>query len=88
MAIEDDKNESEQQKLFSKVKYKITGRVSDEVSFRKVLSSTVNISIILINILVVLNSMFFAMLYFLVGLLHKIDLKLLFVPIGPMIVKG
>lgn len=59
MAIEDDKNESEQQKLFSKVKYKITGRVSDEVSFRKVLSSTVNISIILINILVVLNSMFF-----------------------------
>lgn len=55
MAIEDDKNESEQQKLFSKVKYKITGRVSDEVSFRKVLSSTVNISIILINILVVLK---------------------------------
>lgn len=37
MAIEDIKNESEQQTLFSKIKYKITGRVSDEVSFRKLL---------------------------------------------------
>lgn len=41
MAIEDDKNEAEQPKLFSKVKYKITGRVSDEVSFTKLLLSTI-----------------------------------------------
>lgn len=41
MAIENDKNEAEQPKLFSKVKYKITGRVSDEVSFTKLLLSTI-----------------------------------------------
>lgn len=35
MAIEDEKHGSEQHKLFSKVKYKITGRVTDEVSLRK-----------------------------------------------------